>query len=117
MGDLDALEALLAAATPGPWEARRFDTYPRELWSLCHAPDEPPLCDDALYERDARAIAALRNVAPALIAVVRAGLVLLDYDRNGLLERCDCGDCIWCDDAATIDKAREALATLPEVQT
>ncbi len=69
MRDLDALEALLAAATPGPWEARRDLSG----WSAWH--DGLPIevgDEGGLSEPDAALIVALRNVAPELLAVVRA---------------------------------------------
>lgn len=77
--DLDALERLLEAATPGPWKVcpdERDDDVPedeRMLLVCCGPGDEHagPVCTDPLTEADARLIAAARNALPALLATAR----------------------------------------------
>lgn len=74
MTKLDELEALLQRATPGPWEQHDHGG------TICAITDtEQHLCMP-LAEfggrpndiHDANAIAAIRNLAPTLIAVARA---------------------------------------------
>jgi hypothetical protein len=100
MIDLDAIEKLLAEATPGPW-ARGFQhesTIPvvarppgREeeygfIDALAHQPailppDLPPFVSHERYrelERNLDLVVALRNAAPQLIALARAGSRLAD---------------------------------------
>ena len=87
--DLEALEAALEKATPGPWvcgRAQQFDRDGKESGPISyfvtavdvtHGPCEYPIGMVAImvdpHERNAEAIAALRNAAPALIALARAG--------------------------------------------
>lgn len=90
MTDLEELERLLAAATPGPWEAGRMDTesYSADYgpWKAVYAEDprggvHKPTGELLPYQvargdgdecrANATLIAALRNAAPALIAEVR----------------------------------------------
>ena len=71
--DLDALEALLARATPGEWQ---YGEDHRSHWVL--AGDDSIAYEDVTLgghgpdRDDMRAIAALHNAAPALIAELRA---------------------------------------------
>lgn len=63
--DLDGLDALLAKATPGPWE---HDGY-----GWLTAPSAIIVVDDSDMRRpDAEVIVALRNDAPTLVAELRA---------------------------------------------
>jgi len=74
--DLDALEALEQAATPGPWRVEPFDDDPREL-AICGpvgVKGAIVATDVPLLPADAALIAAVRNVLPALIAAARAAL-------------------------------------------
>lgn len=74
--DLDRLEALLAAATPGPWQvgtlapdsvvAPNGDTDGHEQY-YGH-----PLVCESVRGNDRILIAELRNAAPALIRIARA---------------------------------------------
>lgn len=75
-GSLAKLRALLDAATPGPWIAQGFGRHDhnvrttREGW-----PDDPVAHFGANVSNaanDAHAIAALRNLAPELLAVTEA---------------------------------------------
>jgi hypothetical protein len=69
MTKLDELERLLAKATPGPW-ARCHDTVVLAedgFTTVCGLAS-----DDIGTGADIAAIAALRNLAPKLIAVARA---------------------------------------------
>lgn len=82
--DLDALEALANAATPGPWELTDFnegEDPPQPLWGVVNPPYYNPLDhpdDDAAEvqvhvgsREDAEFIAAARKALPELIAEVR----------------------------------------------
>ena len=62
---LDELEHLHAAATPGPWR--------QVYWDVFAEGDNPPVAD-FLKAKDAALAVALRNAAPALIAIARAAL-------------------------------------------
>lgn len=91
--DLDLIEKLEQAATPGPWEADTRDEADCVLWSKAEPKDEerggyvgsvgdggwsdPPKPDLEtaafdLQAEDCRLIAALRNAAPDMIAEIRA---------------------------------------------
>lgn len=76
--ELDALEALDRAATPGPWTVKyeQFDDEP--YVDEIHGPDEPsnPLIetDCGIYgpkKDDAECLVAARNALPRLIAEIR----------------------------------------------
>lgn len=74
--DLDDLEALLRIATPGPWEATRPSAG--SGWGVVTL-DEDALVQAVMHptakaiplECDARAIAAMRNMVPALLLELR----------------------------------------------
>lgn len=67
--DLDALEELERAATPGPWEAER-DVYDGDVWYV--EPDgQPVLIARRPSDTDGALIAAARNALPDLIAAAR----------------------------------------------
>lgn len=81
MTTLSDLKALVEAATPGPWE------YTNGLMRLLGEPEHAPfvivsedgdkvLNDETADSDDMRLIAALRNAAPALIAVAEAAKAL-----------------------------------------
>lgn len=86
---LDRLEALMAAATPGPWEPAKLG--PTGLIPAViqrEAGDWVPIAyfsgDDgegeaADFEHNQPLIAALRNAAPALIRLARAVLAVDDW--------------------------------------
>lgn len=76
--DLDALEAAVAAMTPRPWhwDSDEMGTPPYELWrgeELLPGLSWGELVDigTVVGEADADGLVALRNAAPALIALAR----------------------------------------------
>ena len=81
MLDLDELEKLLAEATPGPWEVQgptvnseSYDCwYVRGLDNYGVAETDAFRGSPEIDGADSRAIAALRNSAPTLLALARAG--------------------------------------------
>ena len=86
--DIDALEALEKAATPGPWKTHLVDDT-----CICASDgcEVATTCDEDGYniayermEADAAFIVALRNAAPALIAAYREreGLKLARDERT-----------------------------------
>lgn len=73
MLDLDALEALLAKASPGEWTASSHDWFALRTHALIIC-DRPPVFyaeSHAAWPANSAAIAALHNAAPALIAELR----------------------------------------------
>lgn len=79
MTKLDELEALLAKATPGPW-ARCHDTVilaEDGFTTVCGVSS-----DDIGTGDDISCIAALRNIAPKLIAVARASKAVADEQHT-----------------------------------
>jgi len=99
---LDRLEALVAAMTPGPWEARVDEEGMAALagrggWVL--EGDAVPEADDA------DGIATLRNIAAELIAVARAVV---------RWRSCDLGVCVDALDEA-VDACDALEAKLKEV--
>jgi len=76
--DLDALAALLAKATPGPWDAPNGETM------IDRVGTEDPVADAYHYE-DAALIVAAVNALPALIARVRE----LERERDEALAERD----------------------------
>ena len=90
---LDRLEALLAAATPGPWSYDDGITddetgergKPQSLYGQGMVGGLPLFCGVEPVERDdrdGRLVAALRNAAPALIRLARAALWLDNVPRH-----------------------------------
>ena len=81
MIDLDELEKLLAEATPGPWGIREEGRGRKEVLVIvsgAYEDEEPGICGPhssswPLEASDADAIVALRNAAPTLLALARAG--------------------------------------------
>lgn len=68
---LKELEALCAAATPGPWvnaypNACKLTDMPDHVWSM-----QKELIGRELIPGDAKLIAAARNELPELIAIIR----------------------------------------------
>lgn len=117
--DLEQLLDALDAQAPGEWSVEAHGagealfagrTAGEDALGLgaLHGYNLVHLTDPASQWPAARALMCqLRNRARDLIALARAGLVLVDHDDNGLLgEPCTCGDCIWCDDRVAIDAAR-----------
>ena len=79
---LDRLEALLAAATPGPWVVDTIDDS-HAFWKVvagCREVfDDGSACGEyspACSHEDRDALIALRNAAPALIRLARAVLAV-----------------------------------------
>ena len=92
--DLDALDRLIAAATPGPWTRtkpqRDADGWPMGVGVAgcgpgCMIYASPPA--GSFPSSDAELIAALRNAAPALIAELRAARAELARMRDVLATR------------------------------
>src|SRR3990167_7884494 len=117
MLDLDELEKLLAEATPGPWEVQgptvnseSYDCwYVRGLDNYGVAETDAFRGSPEIDGADSRAIAALRNSAPTLLALARAGRQRRVAGANlrvcsGVRETGSCGECetLW-------DKAEEAF--------
>ncbi len=75
MTDLDKLERLLKAATPGPWNAQcDGDGGGRGggWWSLRFGSEDQAVAWKVCTGQDAALIVALRNAAPELIAEIRS---------------------------------------------
>lgn len=68
---LDDLDALLAAATPGPWRHSADEAHLAPYVADPHG-HTITILRTPRGEADARLIAALRNAAPDLLAVARA---------------------------------------------
>lgn len=83
--DLDALEKLLAEATPGPWHREMLELAPGML-TLGVGSESRPVCivngvvESPVGNRDVVAICSLRNAAEQLIAAARR---LEDLERAG----------------------------------
>ena len=74
--DLDALAALEAAATAGPWSGYRTGVLHNSTWVIGNAPDDSGAI---MSLANASLIAALRNHAPALIAAAQERDALLRH--------------------------------------
>ena len=84
--DLDALEALLAKASPGEWTASSHDWFALRTHALIIC-DRPPVFyaeSHAAWPDNSVAIAALHNAAPALIAELRELRVVIRVVRLAL---------------------------------
>jgi len=92
MLDLDELEKLLAEATPGPWEVQgptvnseSYDCwYVRGLDNYGVAETDAFRGSPEIDGADSRAIAALRNSAPTLLALARAGRKMYEAGQSML---------------------------------
>ena len=80
MLDLDAIEKLLAEGNPAPWIAQVDEDNEQEgsVWCGAYEDERPAVCgsfsnDWPLDAADAETIATLRNAAPTLLALARAG--------------------------------------------
>ena len=91
--ELDALEALLAKASPGEWTASSHDWFALRTHALIIC-DRPPVFyaeSHAAWPNNSTAIAALYNAAPDLIAearmlrVVRLALERALRERDGMI--------------------------------
>ena len=91
--ELDALEALLAKASPGEWTASSHDWFALRTHALIIC-DRPPVFyaeSHAAWPDNSTAIAALHNAAPDLIAearmlrVVRLALERALRERDGMI--------------------------------
>lgn len=90
---LDELEALEREATPGPWETPRVENWrvqekrelgSKDFHSICECSGKAPYSYGMTSNcRNAAFIAAFRNAAPALIAVVRAAKKFRDTTSVG----------------------------------
>lgn len=90
----EELERLESEATPGPWFREGAPYYDQHRWITVNAPDgqllamggpnrESVLAQDR-EKADASLIVALRNAAPALVAVLRAAMDVDDCEwRSG----------------------------------
>lgn len=76
---IERLRAVLAAATPGPWEAEH-PYGPPHGWVISSARhvSHPDVCRGAGRE-DREAISALGTLWPALLAVVEAAVEVADH--------------------------------------
>ena len=127
MGYADTLEELLAAATPGPWTAHDETAWEHAGISSTHDRDDDVAVviggkrgelGEHRGTRNAALIAALRNAAPELIALIRAA----EYAASALTEHADDGDCagpdgtprryscMKCSTARDLTRALDALA-------
>ena len=91
--ELDALEALLAKASPGEWTSSSHDWFALRTHALIIC-DRPPVFyaeSHAAWPDNSTAIAALHNAAPDLIAearmlrVVRLALERALRERDGMI--------------------------------
>lgn len=82
--DLDALRGLLAAATPGPWEAKAQDAQMSgRSWYRFGPSNAPKVFDSpSMHPGDADLIEALRNQAPAMLAEIER----LTRERDAVVE-------------------------------
>lgn len=81
----EKIEALVAAATPGPWDVDRFQRW--GIWQVVAPasdghPDFQRTVAERIQERDAEFIAAARDLVPALLARARKA-----EDENERLSR------------------------------
>ncbi len=103
--ELDRLDALAQAATPGPWQVRKhpgeFDMVRQAEWTTCGDPghwdcavtqtvhdvsvSHSHLSSDRAM-RDAAFIAASRTAIPALVAEVRRLRALVGEDRRASVD-------------------------------
>lgn len=96
--NLNELEALAGAATPGPWGIRRDrETGSTFDWLTVVADSGPCITGDHLSEPDAAFIAAARTAVPALIERVKRAegkLHRLLAGRPGHPDACICQGCM-----------------------
>ena len=124
--DLDHLATLLAAATPGPWEAHRYDADDGDInWQVQQERGGTVLCnicqsDTSRNRFDAALIVAAVNALPTLIAAARER----DRMRRDLQRACrllaDACPLAWTCDPQMVDDAQrweeEAMELLEEVK-
>lgn len=101
--NIETLEALEQAATPGPWKF--WDSHINEIEPEIAGPDRTVIMRSRINE-DADFIAALRNAAPALIAAAKEADELR-ADRDAANE-------IFNAQSATIANLRSLLAKAGE---
>lgn len=113
--DLATLDALLAAATPGPWEHSSTQWVSATPWSPDLLPGPAMVCvtngNDPRREANAALIAAAVNALPALLRDIREMRKLLRKIVDGAEENWE--EKTWCRsvDAELIDEARALLET------
>lgn len=116
--ELDALEALANAATPGPWDAGTAFCCPDMGWvdgpnrMVCPVL-EPAKRTHTLDANDAEFIARAREAVPALIAALREARAEVEMLRGvGCMEDGDgpCGACRKCAFRRGVAAMREAAA-------
>jgi hypothetical protein len=110
--NLDELERLLAEATPGPWTTHSGeDGESYDCWIV-----DPAFVNvyghiDGQDAKDAKAIVALRNEAPRLLAMARAGEMLRAEVEHA---RSTCYKHYAGDDACACPRYNTALAAWKE---
>jgi hypothetical protein len=115
--DIDKLEALERAATPGPWfvEPTKY-TEPDGRQDICHETEERAVYDwpaEGLEPGDAHFLAEARNAFPELVREVRelrgiAEADRMDHEHARKRKHCACVD-FTTGDSVTCEMA-EALA-------
>lgn len=85
--DLDKLEELMRAATPGPWEVafekdRIFGAEVSRPEILAPIGDEPTVTGPGMRDEDAHFIVAARNALPGIIATARWIISELERERE-----------------------------------
>lgn len=81
--DLNAIEALLAAGTPGPWRTGTGDHWCRDIRA---GSDSPAFCGARNGPADAALIVAAVNALPGLLARLRAAEAERDALRAALVK-------------------------------
>lgn len=76
--ELDELERLEAAATPGEWQRLLSE---RTIYSVADPDDWDPIATD-VYATDAALIAAARNALPTLLAMARNYVFEMTHQSN-----------------------------------
>lgn len=88
--DLDSLDALVEAATPGDWHSAGANVVDYELGSVCVCDETFEPDDDTERNRatsNAHAIAALRNAWPLVSAELRRAMCAGNRGVDGERER------------------------------
>lgn len=106
MSTIEELRALLAAATPGPWEHRQHEGMhalaARDGWAMESEPDDSD--DGARVAADFALVAAMRNALPALLDVAEAA--------RAVARSAGPGRACWTVGRHDIERLRAALARL-----
>lgn len=107
--DLDRLRAMVEAMTAEPWRAEADSREPCTGWAWTVVGDT--YVTGGAGGNDASAIAALRNVAPELLAVAEAA----DEDLESGVASCLCERDITCTRCALLAAVDALRAKLREV--